>query len=145
MAMTQKHLLKTLSAAMAAFLVGGWGWPWQYGSRFEAQKACADWVKAGPRKYVSEWQYQIRLKDTSGSDSWSHYGLNLPKSAPVPGEWSPTLSVKRKSDIPKHLKNEEIKSWFWSANLPVRGCIHERDTHQILGTEKNSVIKRFQY
>ena len=129
--------------AIVALLVGGWGWPWKYGSKFEAQKACADWVSVGPKKYVSGWLYEIRLKDTNVS--YSDYGLNLPQGGPKPGEWSPTFSVKKKSDIPKPLPNEEVKSWSWSNTVSIRSCIHEPVTHQFLGTEKSSISKRFKY
>ena len=115
------------------------------GSRQEAQQACSEWADDGPKKVVNEWLYRIRLKDASGSSTWSDYGLDLPKSAPKPGEWSEPIRAPKKSDIPAELPNEEVEAWPEEYTLTERTCVPEIETMQILGMIGDQVEKRFEY
>lgn len=144
-AMSKDKFLPLLSAGATIFLIGGWSWPWMYTSRYEAQKACKQWAESGPKRTKVQWEYRIRLKDTTGQETWKDYGLKFSKARPVPGEWSPPLTAKQKSEIPKPLPNEEIESWKSVYTLPVRKCISEIETRQVLGTEQGSISKRFKY
>jgi hypothetical protein len=143
--MTRKDSLKLVSIAAIYLLLCGWKWPWEYGSKHEALQACTKWIESGPNKEIVQWEYRVRLKDTSGQESWNEYGLGLLKGPPKPGEWSPPLRANRRSDIPKPLQNEEIESWRKKYILPIRTCIQEPETRQVLGTESALTKKRFKY
>lgn len=142
--MNQTRLLPLTIATISSMLLSGWVWPWMYGSKEEALKACGKWSESGPKKTVTGWEYTERLKDASGQ-TWDYLGLNLPKRPPVPGEWSPPTWVPRKSDIPPAHFNLEVKSWKRSYIVLARSCLHEPETRQILGRQKETVVKRFKY
>jgi hypothetical protein len=143
--MNTRDSLKVLPVLAIYIMTCGWNWPGIYSSKLEAVQACSKWVEQGPKNHVNQWEYRIRLRDTSGSSSWDEYGLKLPKPAPKPGEWSPILSAKRKSDIPKPLPNEEVQAWRKRYILPIRQCVSEQETRQLLGIEKGKARTRYKY
>ena len=117
-------------------LVGGWGWFGKYGSKFEAEGACVDWVNAGPTKSAVRKEFRTRSRPVDWPSQFA---------PPLPRAWSTWQMEEALGYEPIETPYTEVEKREVKITYKVRTCMPDPATNQFLGLDGKSIRKRFKY